>query len=500
MEQLQKLKLNSITSFVTTVVIILSGFIIPRLILLYFGSETNGIIASVRQFLSVITFLDLGVGSVIESSLYKPLASGNNEQVSLVLSSAKKYFRKISYVLVLYVLALLVFYPLIVDHSLSSFSIGFLIISLSLNIFARYYFGIINEFLLNADQKSYIQLGSEVLVVIINLIVTVILIMQGVSIQMVMLSTSLIYLLRPVHLTYYVRTHYDLSFNLEVKEDPIEQKWSGMAQHIAWTIQVGADVIILTIFSTLENVSIYSIYNMVIQGVISITMSFMNGINSFFGNLLANKEIELLNYYFDIVEWIIHTGAVFIFGMTAILLTPFVMIYTSGVYDVNYYAPMFSLVFVIAQAIYSIRTPYQIIVFSAGHFRQTQLSSFIEVLINIVVSFALIQRFELVGVAVGTLLSMIYRTFYLANYLSNNILNRSIRIFIKHLLVDVITFGLIFFTGIHLERTIPIDNIVSWLYFAVILGVISILWMGLINLIFYRHIMKILIRKLIKKV
>jgi len=495
MNRVQKLKLNTIVSLLNRIVIIASGFILPRLILLYFGSETNGLVASIKQFLSIVTFLDLGLGSVVQASLYKPIAAGDSKQMSLVLSSAKSYFRKISYVLIVYVAGLILFYPLIIDQSLTLVSTGLLIFALAIRTFAQYYFGIINEFLLNADQRSYVQHGTEIIVVALNIVSTVFLITQGFSIQTVMLVGSIIFLIRPLYLTYYVNKHYNVSFDMEVKENPIKQKWNGVAQHIAWTVQNSTDIVILTLFSTLDNVSIYTIYNMVTQGVKVFMQSFTTGIQSFFGDLLARDEVQLLNHYFDLIEWGIHTAVIFLYGMTAVLIIPFVRIYTSGVGDLNYYAPAFAFIFVIAQGMYSIRTPYQAMIFSAGHFRETQLSSVIEVVINVVVSIILVLNFGLVGVAVGTLLSMSYRTIYLAAYLSQNILFRPIRGFIKHMGVDILTFAAMMGLGFGVMQLITIDSIITWVAVAIVLGVLFIGIILLINTLFYRVIVADMFRR-----
>lgn len=78
------LALNTSTSLFYQVTTIICGFILPRLILQSFGSEVNGLVNSITQFLAIISFLELGVGSVIQSSLYKPLAEKNNDQISKV--------------------------------------------------------------------------------------------------------------------------------------------------------------------------------------------------------------------------------------------------------------------------------------------------------------------------------------------------------------------------------------------------------------------------------
>lgn len=61
---------NTTASLISQITALVCGFILPRLFLQYFGSEVNGLVNSITQFLSVISFLELGVGAVVQSSLY----------------------------------------------------------------------------------------------------------------------------------------------------------------------------------------------------------------------------------------------------------------------------------------------------------------------------------------------------------------------------------------------------------------------------------------------
>ena len=63
----RKLAYNTTTSLLLQLISIVSGFIVPRLILGTYGSNVNGLVNSVTQFLGVITLLDLGVGAVVQS-------------------------------------------------------------------------------------------------------------------------------------------------------------------------------------------------------------------------------------------------------------------------------------------------------------------------------------------------------------------------------------------------------------------------------------------------
>ena len=113
----KKLALNTITSLGLQVVSVICGFILPRLILESFGSDVNGLVNSITQFLGVITLLDLGVGAVVQSALYKPLADNNTNMISKIYVSANKFFRRLAEILLVYVVLLMIFYPMLVNKS-----------------------------------------------------------------------------------------------------------------------------------------------------------------------------------------------------------------------------------------------------------------------------------------------------------------------------------------------------------------------------------------------
>ena len=123
-------------------------------------------------------------------------------------------------------------------------------------------------------------------------------------------------------------------------------------------------------------------------------------------------------------------------------------------------------------------------VLAAGHYKQTQTSSFIEAGLNILISIIAVFKLGLVGVAMGTLMGMAYRTFYLAWYLSKNIINRNISNFIKHILIDILSVFVIFFSINWLVYS-P-NGYIAWIILAIKVSVIGLGVCILLNLIFYR--------------
>ena len=61
---------------------------------------------------------------------------------------------------------------------------------------------------------------------------------------------------RPLFLNVYVKKHYNIDKNVNYNDDPIKQKWNGFAQHLAAVVVDNTDIAVLTIMSSLQNVSV----------------------------------------------------------------------------------------------------------------------------------------------------------------------------------------------------------------------------------------------------
>ena len=480
----KRLFYNTFSSLIFQVTTIICGFILPRIILNAFGSNVNGLVNSITQFLGIISFLELGVGAVVQSALYKPLIEKKQDDVSKIIGSANKFFRRIAQILLVYVITLIFFYPIFVSEDYGFAYIATLIVAISISSFAQYYFGIVNRLLLIADQRGYIQYNAQTIAVIGNTVVCYILIVLGCSIQVVKLTTSLIYLLQPFFIHLYVRKYYKINTKIKYDEEPIPQKWNGIAQHVAAVILDGTDTVVLTIFSTLADVSIYSVYYLVVKGVKQLFMSMTNGITSLIGELWARQELSELRKTFGWTEWIIHTGTIFVFGVTAVLIVPFIKVYTLGIHDADYNQPLFATLIVSANAVHCLRLPYNIIILAAGHYKQTQNNYIIATALNIMISILAVKRWGLVGVAIGTLIAMSYQTMWMAWYDSKNIIEWPLMNFFKQIAIDSIT---VLICSI-VSSLFPMHSVsyLGWIINAIEVSVTWLLIMVIINSIFYR--------------
>lgn len=490
----KRLTNNTISALILQITTIICGFILPKLILSNFGSDVNGLVNSITQFLQIFAFLDLGVGAVFQSSLYKPLADNNSIKISEIYVSGQKFFTRLAEILFGYVIVLVAVYPFLANYNFSFAYTAILIVAMSVSSFAQYYFGMANGLLLTADQRGYIQYNVQIITLILNTLSCYILIYLGASIHIVKMTTSIIYLIRPIVLKVYVDKHYSINKKAVYTDEPIKQKWNGLAQHIASVVLDSTDTIVLTVFSTLANVSIYSVYYLVISGLKQLFNATTNGIQALIGELYARQEKDELKKVFGWTEWLIHTMTTFIFGCAGVLIIPFIMIYTKGIVDADYNQPSFSVILIIAYAMYCIRLPYHIAIKAGAHYKETQHCYWIAAVMNLITSVVLVNKWGLIGVAIGTLVAMTYQTVWMAIYDSKNIIYWPIKSFAKQIIVDI----LISVIGVIATRNIKIANYSYYKWFIAAIKV-AIIW-GIVvlavNWIFYRENLKRLTQRL----
>lgn len=490
---------NIITSLLQQIVIIICGLIVPRAIIGSFGSNVNGLVSSITQFLSYITLLEAGIGPVIKAALYKPIANKDKLQIEKILKASQKFFRVISGIFIIYLIVLCFVYPLIVSNEFETIYTVSLILIIAISTFAEYFFGMVYKLYLQAEQKTYVTSTIQIFTTMANTILVVLLIKFGANIQMVKLGSALIFVLRPILQNIYVKKKYTINFK-EVKEDyELKQKWGGLAQHVAGVVHNNTDVAILTIFAGTTEVSVYTVYLFVVNGVKNLVQALTGGVDASFGDMIAKNETENLNRSFRTYELFYFTLITIVYIITMVMILPFVKVYTIGITDANYYRPLFAILIILAEMIWSIRLPYSSITLAAGHFKETRKGAWLEAFINLTLSIILVFKFGIVGVAIGTLVAMIIRTAEFMYHTSKYILKRSVKEVIKRVILLAVELIIIVPLGFYISKYIVVTSYITWLILAIVVGLIALILVVGINGIIYKKDLKDLLN-MIKRI
>ena len=472
----KKTIINTIFSLLEDFVAIICSFILPKLILSHFGSAYNGLSTSISQFLACAILLRSGIGGATKAALYKPLADNNKKEIDSIVKATDIFMKKIGLILAVSIICFAAIYPIFVQSDFSWLFTFSLFIIIGISTFAESFFGITYLIILQADQRLYISAIARILSYIVNILIATILILSGFGIHIVKLGSAFAFALYPIILNIYVKRKYKIDKNVKPNNIAISQRWDAFWHQVAGFINSNTDVMVLTAFTNMLEVSVYSVYYLVIQGLNRFITAFTQGIDAAFGNMIAKQENKALRENLSIVELIVYSVSTLLYSCAIILILQFVKIYTNGVTDVDYFRPTFAYILLAAQLFYAIRLPYQFVVQAAGHFKQTKKYSIIEAILNISVSIILVIKYGLIGVAIGTFISAIYKTIMLSNYMSKNIVKRSIWVTYKRCIVSACDFVLIFI----LYQLIDIPVRINWFNWCIHGLLVSIIALGVI--------------------
>ena len=430
-------KLNMLTGLTQELVAVICGLILPRVILLYFGSTYNGLVNSVVQFMGFSTVLRSGLGAVTHAALYKPLAEGNKEEISGIMVATRDFMRKVGLILALLILGFALIYPFAVQEEFDYFFSFTLILIIGLSTFMENMFSVKYKILLQADQKYYIQTICTIVTQVLSTVVSVVLIVTGNTIHIVRLGAALAFATTPLMLNWYVKKNYDIDWSAKTNRVALKQRWDAFAHQLATIANNNVGVMLMSVMLTMKDVSIYSVYYMVVNNIHKLASSTLNGLKSTFGDMMVRGEKTLLKKRFQEVEWAVFAAASIVFSITAIMLTSFVMLYTSGVEDVNYHQYWLGIVMVIVHLLIVLRIPYQMVTDAAGHFKQTRNGAILEVVLNVVFSMIFVYFFGVIGIVIGNALASLVRTVQYVRYANRNIVDLSMIYTLKNVAVYI---------------------------------------------------------------
>ncbi len=490
----KKLLQNSAMSFLQQVVTLVYGLLIPRLILEKYGSDVNGTIASVAQFISITSLIQGGVTGATRVAFYAPVARKDDHLISVVHKTSLSMFRKFGMVLANYVIVLGIIYPRFVDIPFSKNQGFILIIVMGLNAFFECLFGISDQLLLFADQKGYINTFLIILCTIANGVSTVLLIRLDVSIILVKFITSLIFLFRPFYLHFYVKKNYNLDKTVDKNGDLLKQSKDAFATSVAFYVHKSTDNLIITTLMDIVWVSIYSVHRYVVGNVSNLVASVLGNTEVVFGQLIALGDEKKLKHEIPIYDLLIKILSTIIFFACAACINEFVALYTKNVKDTSYYQPLFAWLMCAAEFVYCTSLTYNNMIVAAGHLKQNKWISIVEAVTNIAVSLVLVFRYGIIGVAIGTMVAFIFNTVANYVYMKRNLLNISVCYVLKEYVVNIgFGFGAVYL--IHSLKIVSAESFMSFMITAILAFAIVFVVVVAANYIFFRRQMKPLIQK-----
>lgn len=452
--------------------------ILPRIILLSFGSEVNGLTSAITQIFTYIALLEAGIGSASCNCLYKNIAQNDRNGISVTLSATRKYFRRIVPIYAGCVALFAIVYPLVMDTQVPAQTIRLIILIQGLSGVINFHFTSTYTQLLVADGRNYVTTNLNLMVRAVSVSLQILLISLGFDIVSVQLSLLVAYIINAISIYVYVKREYPwLTKVPDADIGILSQRGAFVVHEISWVVFQSTGVFLISTFCSLKEVSVYGIYNMVFSSLSRISGILFRGIDFTLG-AEYHRDIKKYTKLHDFYETLIICFEFALLSAAFVVILPFVRLYTDGVEDVNYIVPILPVLFSLNQMMSTGRTVSSKLITISGCARDTIKNTITETTINIVASLIFVNLFGMPGALLGTTAALLYRTNDMIIYANWKILKRKPWQAYKTLLVNLAMFAVV----VWFTFTFPLE-ITSYLQFllkgACTMAVVAVCFVGI---------------------
>jgi O-antigen/teichoic acid export membrane protein len=433
---------------------IVIGFIVQRVFINVLGAEYLGINGLFTSIVSMLSLVELGLGSAIYSHLYKPVTDKNVEKIKSIVIFYKKGYRLVAFAVSIIGLLLLPFLGTIVGNTNINDSIYVIYLLFIIDVVASYLLSY-KRALLYVDQKNHIISAVHLgYLIALNISQIYVLLVTGnyylylvIKIFMRLVENIILNIISNKKYPY-LKEKVISKLDAGTKSD-IYKKVRGLSYHkVASYIVLGTDNIIISVFFGITAVGLYSNYLLVTTAIVMIISQLFTALTASVGNLLVSvkhdktyqvyKKLRLGNF------WLASVAA----ASLLVTMDSFITIWIGS----EYLLP-FGVLVAISLNLYLTLLRFSVNSFkeAAGIFHEDRFVPIIESIANIVFSIILLKLFGLAGVFLGTAFStLILHLFSYPKFVYKPLFNQKYKLYYQEFFkcfiitaaISAITFGI----------------------------------------------------------
>jgi len=317
--------LNVSVSILSHVILLIAGFLIRRLLIHYIGNDVNGLNSLYVSIIGVLSVAELGVGSAINYSMYKPIVEGDKIKVAALYRLYQKAYRIIGGVILAGGLLVMPFLPtLIKDYDGLNVNVYLNFGLVLLSVVLSYLYGAKTS-LINAYKNNYLTTGITTVCHLIQygLKAVVLIVFQSFPL---FLACNIIGTLLVWGVTEDIarRQHKDILVihayvDRDTRKDISRNIRAMMIHKIGGVLVNTVDSVIISAFIGVVVLGKYSNYTQLIGMVTGIISLFFTPLVSVIGHLCAGGNKGEIKFYFERFYFLNYAlGVVFFLGYYAV--------------------------------------------------------------------------------------------------------------------------------------------------------------------------------------
>lgn len=478
---------NSYWAIASTGISVILGLITRKVFLLYLDVELLGVNSLFSDVFMLFSFAELGFGTAIIFSMYKPIAESDDEKVSSMLLFYRDIYNYVIGVLILISLCFIPYLKTIkTDIPFNDLVIYYVIFQIG-NIFS-YVWAYRESYVIACQQERRLTVISIGYVVIKNLAQIILLFIYG-NFYIFLLLGLTCNILKKIITNEYIKRAYPITLLKGAQELPKGEKKAILRKTYALLVTRisnlainQTDSLIVSTFINVTQWGVASNYVLIKNCVFSVTNKLYSSMLPSMGNLVATsdrkKVLETFLKYDFYNAWIY----TFFFVSLSVLSSGFISIF----FGESLTLPnVFLFIFFGAAFVDGLRSPVSLMREATGTFEVDKWYSVLAAFVNIITSIPLAIIYGLPGVFVGTICSMtvlhVFRTLVLfkdGNY--NMTVSGYLWILFKHVVVGVLLLFVTHIIVVSISRVLNCNSIILFVVQCVLAVIIpNFLWVFL---------------------
>ncbi|WP_349671683.1 hypothetical protein [Lacrimispora sp.] len=451
MQRTKRSLLNVSVTLMTNVIILLTAFLVQKILLSTLGSDYNGVNGLFTSIISMMSLTDLGIGSAIIYHLYRPAAASDRDVICSLLRFYRNSYVVISFVILLIGIVVAFFIPGLVG-TVTVHENLYLIFALFMADCLISYFLSYKKSLLYAYQMNYVLDGVHFVFYMIQNVAQILALIYFKSFIAFLLLKTISKTIENITITIYIRKRYPftnkkevLPLAAEIRSDIVIKVKALLFHRLGKLFVTGSDSLVITGVLGIFQMSLYTNYHLLLGGITALLNKVFETLTSSVGNFLLDSDhkqryevyrrIDFLNFWF--------------FGYTSVVLytsiQPFITLWVGE----RYLFSQVTLFFLIVN-FYQEGMRASVVTFkdAAGIYHEDRFMPLIEAGLNGVISIVLAQYIGVKGVFLGTIISAGVIYFYsFPKYVCEPLLhmnwNQYIWQTVQHLLFVVTCMGIV---------------------------------------------------------
>lgn len=443
MTRTDNVKRNLIFNMIKYATQLVLQFVLRTVLIYVMGAEYIGLNGLFTNIFSFLSLTELGIGSAIVFSMYKPIAENDIEKVKTLQNLYKKFYSIIIIVIFALGMVLTPFLKFFVNGEVpSDINIYVLFVMYLLNTLVGY-FCAHKRSLLFAYQRNDVEnkirtfclLLSTVLQVIVLLVFKNYYVYFSISILFMVVECVLIY--RTANKMYPEIRGKSNPLDADTKKEVVKNVTALSMHKIGSAVVFSTDNILTSIFCGIVVLGAYSNYSLITAALTSMFALFINALQGSVGNLVASQTNEYAYSRFKVLRLIFSYLSAFTTICLVVLLQPFIKLWTNDAI----YLLDFSTVILICLSFYFSRMRVSVGTFkdAAGLFWNNKWMPIAESLVNLGVSIVLGYFMGINGIFIGTIVSTLVAPFWVEPYvLYKHYFKRGVADYFKRYVLDFI--------------------------------------------------------------